>query len=156
MKWKDFDKGIYESVKKELSSFRKDFNGKIICSDKNNKAVRSAKSNARKAKIGDLISFHNNDFFTSDFKINSGTLITNPPYGERLKEENLFEFYKNIGDTLKQKYKGIDAWILSSNKESMKKIGLRTSRRLKLFNGALECKYHNYQLYEGSKKKKYE
>ncbi|MCK5088237.1 MAG: hypothetical protein KAQ90_11980, partial [Melioribacteraceae bacterium] len=83
----------------------------------------------------------------------NGTIIMNPPYGERLKEDDLNDFYKMIGDTLKTNFTGFDAWILSANKDAMKHIGLRTSKRLTLFNGALECKFHKYSLYKGSKKK---
>jgi len=155
MKWKSFDKNLYSSIKNNLRSDIKKSNVKIICNDKNRLAVQSARANARAAKVENVIEFHSEDFFKSHFKFDTGVLITNPPYGERIKPEKLNEFYKNIGDTLKKNYQGMDAWILSSNKELMKQIGLRTSRRLTLYNGALECKYHNYKLYEGSKKRKF-
>ena len=81
-----------------------------------------------------------------------GTIVTNPPYGKRLTEERIISFYQEIGNTLKQRYDGWDAWILSGNKEAMKKIGLRTSKKLTLFNGPIECKFHLFEMYQGSRK----
>jgi putative N6-adenine-specific DNA methylase len=69
-----------------------------------------------------------------------------------LKEENIFNLYKTIGDKLKKDFSGFDVWIFSANKEALKHIGLRTSRRLTLFNGPLETKFHKYEMYRGSKK----
>jgi len=84
----------------------------------------------------------------------NGIVIMNPPYGERLKEEDINDLYKMMGDTLKTNFSGFDAWILSANKTAMKYVGLKTSKRLTLYNGALECKFHKYSLYSGSKKHK--
>ncbi len=84
----------------------------------------------------------------------NGIIIMNPPYGERLKEEDINDLYKMMGDTLKTNFSGFDAWILSANKMAMKHVGLKTSKRLTLYNGALECKFHRYSLYSGSKKHK--
>jgi len=83
-------------------------------------------------------------------------IIMNPPYDERLAEDNIEEFYEIIGDTLKKKYTGYNAWLISSNIDAIKKIGLRTSRKKTLFNGKLECKFVKYEMYEGSKKQKME
>jgi len=77
----------------------------------------------------------------------------NPPYGERLKGDDLERFYSDIGDVLKGGFTGFDAWILSASKTAMKKVGLRTSKKMILYNGALECKYHKYELYRGTKKR---
>ena len=77
----------------------------------------------------------------------------NPPYGERL---NLItEFYEKIGDTLKSKYKGCTIWIISSDIENMKFIGLRPSKKIKVMNGKLDCSFRSFEIYEGSKKTKY-
>jgi putative N6-adenine-specific DNA methylase len=156
MRWSSFDKALFESVKNERSKEKTNFSYKIICNDINKSSINAARINAKKGGVSELIEFHNVDFMKFDPGLSEGTLMTNPPYGERMKQENVNEFYKRIGDTLKKNYKGLDAWILSSNKEAMKNIGLRTSRRITLFNGALECKFHNFKLYEGSRKRKYE
>ena len=87
----------------------------------------------------------------SDLFLDKGVIVSNPPYGERLGE-NVDELYKDFGDTLKQKYAGYSAWFISSNMEALKKVGLKPSKKVKLFNGNLECRLMNYQLYDGSKR----
>jgi putative N6-adenine-specific DNA methylase len=81
-----------------------------------------------------------------------GLAIINPPYGERMKQGELNSLYMRIGDALKKHFDGYHVWIISSSREAMKKIGLRTSSRLTLYNGALECKFHKYEIYKGSRK----
>ena len=77
--------------------------------------------------------------------------MTNPPYGERL-EGDINELYKNFGDTLKQEYTNTQAWMITSNLEAMKHVGLRPSRKIKLYNGKLESKFLHYSIYPGTKK----
>ncbi|PID62606.1 MAG: RNA methyltransferase [Ignavibacteriae bacterium] len=155
MYWKNFDRKIFESVKKELNSKRKNFSKVIIANDINQSSLLSAKENAKRAGVDSIISFSNKDLFKMQNNLEEGIIITNPPYGERLKQEKIDDFYKNIGNTLKKNYNNFSAWILSSNKNAFKKLGLRTSRKIQLFNGSLECKLHKYELYQGSKKRKH-
>jgi len=155
MNWDSFDQKLYNEVKQELTTNQKDFEFKIIGSDKSIRAIDSAKKNAERAEVLDMISFEQNDFEQLEHNLDTGIIITNPPYGERLKQTNINDFYKKLGDTLKNNFSGFDAWIFSANKEALKNIGLRTSRRLALYNGSLECKFHCYQLYKGSKKAKF-
>ena len=82
-------------------------------------------------------------------------MVFNPPYGERL-DIDMENFYKNIGDTLKQNYPGTTAWFITSNLEALKHVGLRPSRKIKLFNAKLESKLVKYDIYEGSKKAKFQ
>ena len=92
------------------------------------------------------------DFLHSDDHFNNGIVLMNPPYGERLKElEEIIPFYQEIGTQLKHHYDGCDAWIISGNIEALKFIGLRPSRKIKLFNGPIECKLQKYELYRGKK-----
>ena len=81
-------------------------------------------------------------------------MVFNPPYGERL-EIDMENFYKSIGDTLKQGYSNTDAWFITSNLEALKHVGLRPSRKIKVFNGKLESRLVKYEMYAGSKKGKY-
>jgi len=83
-------------------------------------------------------------------------MMMNPPYGERMEQDNMIEFYKSIGDTLKTKYNGWDAWIISSDAEALKYIGLRPTQKITLFNGHLECRFMKFEIYSGSRKNKYE
>ena len=79
--------------------------------------------------------------------------MTNPPYDERMKKYKIEAFYKEIGDVLKRKFSGFEAWVISSNKDAVKSIGLRPTSKKTLYNGALECKFLNYSMYAGSRKK---
>lgn len=81
-----------------------------------------------------------------------GTIITNPPYGERIQKTDLNDFYRMIGDVLKKKFAGYTAWLITSDFGALKSVGLRTSRKIILYNGPLECRYVQYQMYRGSRK----
>lgn len=156
MNWKDYDEELLKKIRNKLISEQKDFKYSILGNDLSENAITNAKTNAKAAKVFDDIKFMIGDFKDIDHDFINGIVITNPPYDERIKQENIVEFYKSFGDTLKNKFTGFDAWILSANKEALKHLGLRTSKRLHLFNGSLESKFHNYKLYKGSLKKKYE
>ena len=81
-------------------------------------------------------------------------LIIHPPYGERMdKEEDIHAFYKMIGDTLKKKWAGWTAWIITSNMEAAKHIKLTPKPKIKLYNGALDCRFLRYELYAGSRRR---
>jgi len=151
MKWKDFDSELWDEIKTEVES-KTELDFKIIASDKAPEAIEVAARNIKSAKLLKHIVLEKKYFDEQSSETGSGVVIMNPPYGERLKEEDLNEFYSEIGDTLKSNFTGFDAWLLSASKTAMKKVGLRTSRKLTLFNGALECKYHKYELYRGTKK----
>ncbi|WP_338764940.1 THUMP domain-containing protein [Bernardetia sp. ABR2-2B] len=86
-------------------------------------------------------------------KADRGVIIINPPYGERMdKDEDINNFYAEIGDTLKQNWAGYTAWIITSNMEAAKHIGLSSKPKLKMYNGALECRFMRFEIYEGSRK----
>jgi len=152
MKWKDFDSELWQKIKDEVES-KSELNFNIVASDKSQEAVAAAARNIKSAKLLKHITLENKYFDEQSSEAGFGALIINPPYGERLKEEDLNRFYAEIGDTLKINFTGFDAWILSASKTAIKQVGLRTSKKLTLFNGALECKFHKYELYRGTKKK---
>jgi len=81
-----------------------------------------------------------------------GVVIFNPPDGERMDKDDIDALYKSIGDTLKKKYAGYTAWLITSNQEAAKKIGLHHTRRITLYNGGLECKFLRFEMNSGSKK----
>jgi len=85
-------------------------------------------------------------------KTDHGMLMLNPPYGKRIKPDDINALYKDIGNTLKRTFIGFEAWILSPNVEALKNIGLHPSKKHTLFNGPLECKFQKFEMYEGSKK----
>ena len=76
----------------------------------------------------------------------------NPPYGERLDDGDMLTFYKQIGTSLKHSWSGHTAWIVSSNLEAMKEIGLKPARKHKLLNSTLECVFNGYELFKGTRK----
>ncbi len=152
-KWADYDQQLWENVLNEAKQKIKTEGPDIYGSDKNLAAFKKAQINASAAQVEDKIYFQKSTFEKLTPPPPPGTLITNPPYDERLKSNDPEKFYKSIGDHLKQAYAGFNAWIISSNMEAIKSIGLKPSKKHTLFNGALECKYHGYELYQGSKKR---
>lgn len=81
-----------------------------------------------------------------------GIVITNPPYGLRLHENDLMKTYKDIGNTLKQQYSGWQAWVFTGNLDLFKFIGLRPTRKIHLYNGAVECRLLRFDMYSGTKR----
>lgn len=154
-KWNDFDKDLFEKIIESSLKKTREFHHKIYGYDKAPSAVRKAKDNVANANLSDYITIEDQNFFESEkFTDQKLHMVFNPPYGERLNID-MENFYKSIGDTLKQSYPGTDAWFITSNMEALKHVGLRPSRKIKLFNGHLESKLVKYEMYEGSKKAKF-
>lgn len=153
MNWKNFDLELFNKIKDTRINRIKDFSGKIVGYDISDKALVSAKNNIEAADLSEFIELKNQDFFTSQKELFPLLVVFNPPYDERLSITT-DHFYKNIGDTLKNNYKNTLAWFITSDLEAYKKIGLRPSRKIKIYNGKLECRFFQYDIYEGSKKNK--
>ena len=151
-KWKDWDPELFEIIKE--SQLKKVINPKIQISgsDKAPSAIEKAKQNIENANLSDFIKIQKNDFFQLD-KLTKGPLhlLMNPPYGERL-EGDINALYQGIGDGFKQSFPNTHAWLISSNMEAIKCIGLRPSRKIKVFNGKLESRLLYFPIYEGTKK----
>lgn len=155
-KWKDFDKDLWRQTITDAKSAEIKATGFTITGiDRSVQTLNIAKQNIINAGVGDLVEMHQIPFGIYTPHPGPGTVIINPPYGERLVEDNIQELYKNIGDYLKKKYEGYQAWVLTSNREAAKCIGLHASRKIQLYNGALECRFLKFELYSGSKKAKY-
>ncbi|SDL20848.1 putative N6-adenine-specific DNA methylase [Salinimicrobium catena] len=153
-KWKDWDEALFEKIEESVLKKMRDFHFTIKGYDKAPSAVHKAKDNVENANLSEFITVEQQDFFKSEKQIERHLhMVFNPPYGERLNID-MPEFYKAIGDTLKQSYPGTHAWFITSNLEAIKHVGLRPSRKIKLFNGSLESKLLKYEIYEGSKKAK--
>jgi putative N6-adenine-specific DNA methylase len=156
MNWRDFERDTWEMIRQEAESEEQPISCKITGSDISPEAIRISRQNLDRAALGGKIQLKEGDFFQLPPPEGSGLILMNPPYGERLQPEDddINGFYRQIGDQLKQAYQGWDAWILSANKEAFKYLGLQTSKKRTLFNGPLECKFHKYSLYAGSRKAK--
>ena len=153
-KWADYDVDLFETIFASSLGKAKEFSHQLYGYDKAPSAVMKAKENVKNAQLSEYITIRQQDFFKSK-KENDKPLfmVFNPPYGERL-EINPQVFYQQIGDTLKRGYTNTQAWFITSNLEALKSVGLRPSRKIKLFNGKLESRLVNYTIYEGSKKVK--
>jgi len=150
--WKDFDKNLWETIKEVSLNKERHYYGSITGSDNFQKAVRISRSNIENALLRENIKVTKSDFFETE--INAGTfVIFNPPYGERI-DLGVNDFYDKVGTTLKHNYKECIVWIISSDIENMKLIGLRPNKKIKLMNGELECSFRKFEVYEGSKKRK--
>ena len=126
--------------------------GKITGSDNFQKAVRISRENIDNALMYDNIKVAKSDFFETE--VEPGTfVIFNPPYGKRI-DLGVNDFYEKVGTALKHKYEGCSIWIISSDIENMKFIGLRPSRKIRVMNGKLDCSFRKFEVYEGSKKAK--
>ncbi len=153
--WKDFDAGLFDIILKSSLSKTRDFPFEIKGYDKAPSAVSKTLHNIGNANLSEFIKVEKKDFFTTAKQGERHLhLLFNPPYGERLRVEPTV-FYKKIGDTLKRNYPGSDAWMITSNLEALKFVGLRPSRKIKVFNAKLESRLVQYKMYSGSKKAKY-
>ena len=150
--WKDYDEELYFTIQESLLKKIRSSHFKIMGFDKAPSAVQKAKANVENANLDEFIGVHHVNFFNSTKEVfGNTTILFNPPYGERLNID-VEEFYKKIGDTLKHNYPGSTAWLITSDTDALKSVGLRTSKRIALKNGDLDCKFVRYDLYEGSRK----
>ncbi|MGF7025973.1 putative N6-adenine-specific DNA methylase [Sphingobacterium sp. HSC-15S19] len=126
----------------------------IIASDISEEAINVSKMNARTAGVEQLISFEVCDFAETHVPKEGGVILFNPEYGERLGTHSKLEItYKRMGDFMKQECKGYRGYIFTGNPDLAKKIGLRASRRIEFYNGKLDCRLLEYELYEGTREK---
>ena len=148
--WKDFDPKLWETIKEASLDKETNYYGKITGSDNFQKAVRISRTNIDNALMHDNIKVTNSDFFETE--IAPGTFVMfNPPYGERI-DLGVNDFYEKVGTTLKHNYQGCTIWLISSDIENMKLIGLKPNHKIKVMNGELECSFRKFEVYEGSQK----
>lgn len=147
--WADFDEQLWEELLTEAeNSQRTDLKAPIYGSDRDSDVLLQAQSNAERCGIEYQITFTQTELSQLEAPADNGVLICNPPYGERLGDpKELGELYKTLGDIFKQRFKGWTAFILTGNKELAKKVGLRASRRIPVYNGSLACTLLKYELY---------
>lgn len=149
-KWPNYDNALFENIQASCLKKMREFEGPIIARDADGYTLEKAKENVKNANLTDFIKLEKGDFFR-DHQSAQAFLMFNPPYDERI-EIDTQEFYKSIGDTLKQRYSGSTAWMITGNLEALKYVGLRPSRKIKMFNGKLEAKFVKYEMYKGTKK----
>lgn len=153
-RWKDFNKKLWEEVFESANDNIRPFEHEILGFDKQFKAIKMTEGNIFGAHLDGKITVKKKAFEQLQPPVENGILVMNPPYDERLEVKDVEALYKMIGDRLKQDYAGYEAWILSSNMDALKNVGLRPSKKFSVLNGPLTCKFQRYELYEGSRKAK--
>lgn len=155
-KWDDFDAELWEKVKKDAVDLADEFEFEIIGNEISKDVAEKATRNIRNAKLHYDIEIRQGDIADFIPPKGPGVVIVNPPYGERLQTRNIVGLYQKMGDSFKKHYSGYNAWVISSDLEALKRLGLHPSKKIDLHNGPLICKYEKFELYSGSKKAKYQ
>lgn len=154
-KWKDFDADLFDRIYNDDSQER-EFDHKIYGYDINRQVVQIATDNVLNAGVKDIVSVEQRDFYEFEQPLDKAIMITNPPYGDRITTDDIFDLYETIGKNLKRNFVGNDAWIISHHEELFDKIGFRPSTKYALFNGSLECEFRKYQIFDGKLKERRE
>lgn len=152
-KWKNFDKELFSLIYNDDAN-EKEFDYKIYGSDISAEAIKISRQNIANAGLQKYIELTTLPF--EDYQsapASKGYLITNPPYGERLKPDNLDNLYSMIGERLKHVFAGYKAGVLSHKKEHFNKIGLKPSAKFPLKNGSLDCELRCYDIFQGKRNK---
>lgn len=151
MNWSNFDSKLWNKIKadSEVKSFP-DY--KIYGSDIMRNNMEEIEQVFSKIDFVQEVRLKRKPFEQLEAPSSEGVIMMNPPYGERIQLDDAIEMYKMIGDQLKTNFTGYEAWVISSNLQAIKRVGLKPSKKIVLFNGALECKFVNFSLYKGTKK----
>lgn len=154
-RWKEFNLGEWKSIKQQedrkIGSL--DFEYEIWGNDIDLTVLQQAEKNLEYTKLHKDVMLFNGSFEDQDPPEGRTLIVTNPPYGERIKIEALNAMYQQLGDTFKQKYgKDCEVWLITSDFEALKHVGLKPSKKIPLLNGQLDCRFVQYQLFEGSLK----
>lgn len=150
--WNDFDKDLFNKIRNTRLDRITDFNGEIIGYDINMLMVKVAEQNIKSADLTEFIKVKQVNFFQTKKELSPVLVIFNPPYGERMEIKS-DDFYRKIGDTLKNNYPNTVAWFITSDLEAAKDTGLWFSEKVKLFNGKLETEFVKYEIYDKSQEK---
>ena len=154
-KWANFDADLFEDVYNDDSRERA-FNHKIYGSDAGFYATQTATKNIQSANLQrdiEIKQIRIQELKTDNEKTEGALVMMNPPYGERLSQDkDVLQLYQDIGTTLKHQFSGATAWIISSNAEALKCVGLRPAKRIHLMNGELDCLFNQYILFKGDRK----
>ena len=153
-RWLDFDEDLWERECNDALSKVRTGKPLIMGSEISANVLRKAATNVATAHVKQWVQLKNAGFADLDAPEGGGVLIMNPPYGERMdQDEDINALYKMIGDTLKKKWAGYEAWVITSNMAAAEHIKLTAKPRIKLFNGSLECRFMRYELYSGSRRR---
>lgn len=150
-KWPDFDSNLFDDLYNDDSQER-EFSHKIFGYDNNPQANEIAIHNIKAAGVSKDVILKLQPFQQFEQPAEKSIIITNPPYGERISTNNLLGLYQMIGERFKHAFIGNEAWVLSYREECFDQIGLKPSQKIPLFNGALECEFRKYEIFDGKYK----
>ena len=150
-KWVDFDADMFDEIYNDDSQERT-FAHKIYGYDNSPKANEIATHNIKAAGVSKDVVLKLQPFQQFEQPKEKSIIITNPPYGERISTSDLLGLYQMIGERLKHAFAGNEAWVLSYREECFDQIGLKPSQKTPLFNGALECEFRKYEIFDGKYK----
>ena len=154
-KWADFDADLFEDIYSDDSRER-EFEHKIYGSDAGFYAVQAATKNVQSANLQrdiEVKQIRVQELKLADKNTDGALVMMNPPYGERLSQDkDVLRLYQDMGTALKHQFNGATAWIISSNEEALKCVGLRPAKRVRLVNGDLDCLFNQYVLFKGDRK----
>ncbi len=149
--WKNFSQKMWRSLREGNSPNPEPEIPPIQCSDSDRKMVQATRMNTRRAGLDDWLSVQKNDFFDLKPTAKNGCIILNPPYDERMEQEDIDSLYKSMSDKLKQDFPAWRAGIISANTDALKAFALKPEKSWDVYNGKLPCVFQTYELYEGSK-----
>ena len=156
-RWPDFDADLWEEIYNDDTRERA-FAHKIYGSDASFYAIQQAEKNVKSAGVGKYVTLRQirmeelRRASAGENSMQDSLVMINPPYGERLaQQKDMLDLYGKIGTALKHQFTGATAWIISSNEEAMKQIGLKPSKKLRLLNGELDCRFNKYELFQGKR-----
>ena len=151
---KGFDPAAWKKIRAAAHALQKETAARIVATDIDPRAVAAARQNARTAGVEQIIEFAACPFAETPIPERGGIVILNPPYGERIGEQSrLTGLYHEIGDFFKKRCGGYRGYIFTGNAALGKGVGLRTKRRITFYNGEIECRLLEYELYEGTRRK---
>ncbi len=151
-KWNDFDKDLFDDIYNDDSEER-EFSGKILGFDINRHTISICTENIRSAGMNKFIEIERrpiNEFERPEAE-GPWLMVTNPPYGERIISDDLYGLYRDLGSALKHSFSGNQAWVISSHTDCLAAIGMKPSKKVELINGALNCEYWNYEIFDGKR-----
>jgi len=154
-KLKSFDAALWESIQAQTGATREPVHAlPIYGADLYGEQLKLARTNLSAAGLSDVVTLKQANVLELPRPASSGVLVTNPPYGVRIGEQqDLADFYPKLGDALKAKYADWTAWVFTADLRLPKLIGLKPSRRIPLYNGALECRLYGFEIVAGSMRK---
>ena len=147
MKWDDWDPELWKRVKEEADNQIVEFDHEIWASDRSPKAVAIAEGNINNAHLQHDIHLMKKNMEDLTPPEEGGIVIINPPYGDRLEEDDIDRVYENIGNTLKHNFQGYQCWLITDDAVALKHVGLKPSAKIPVWNGPLECRFVRFDIF---------